>query len=410
MLTLKGYLKEEQNVHMEHVEDLVFNEGVDGTRKAINFLRDLRDMLSGNSVSKVATTVKWDGAPAIFAGIDPSDGKFFVAKKGVFNKNPKVYKTPAEIDTDTTGDLAAKLKLALSEFQRLGITSGVYQGDLMFSKEDLQTEVIDGRKYTTFHPNTIVYAVPYESDLAKRIRSARIGVVWHTTYTGDSFETMQASFGKPIAPLLNQVASVWMDDATYKDYSGTATFTAEETASVTAMLSTAGRLFQSISAPTLNAIKANEDLLVDIKTFNNSKIRAGQKITDPHKHVQELFQWIYDRYQKAIDSKKTEKGKAAQEEKRKSILAWFANNDRSEIAKIFQLSTLIADIKAPIIAKMNQAGHINTFVRTPNGFKVTGVEGFVAIDRLKGGAVKIIDRLEFSRNNFDSNIIKGWQR
>src|SRR6056300_1212129 len=106
MFKLKDYITESKNVHMEHLEDLVFNEGVNGTRKAINFLQDLRDMLAGNSKSKMTATVKWDGAPAIFAGVDPRDGKFFVAKKGVFNKNPKVYKTVADINADASGDLA----------------------------------------------------------------------------------------------------------------------------------------------------------------------------------------------------------------------------------------------------------------------------------------------------------------
>ena len=168
MLKLKEFITEEKNTHMEHVEDMVFNEGVNGARKAILFLRDLRDMLAGSSTSKVTATVKWDGAPAVFAGVDPRDGKFFVAKKGVFNKSPKVYKTPAEIDADTSGDLAAKLKVALAEFKKLGITEGVYQGDLMFTKNDLKKENIDGQDYITFHPNTIVYAVPYDSALGRK--------------------------------------------------------------------------------------------------------------------------------------------------------------------------------------------------------------------------------------------------
>jgi len=209
MLNLKEYIREEKNTHMEHVEDLIFNEGVLGTRKAINFLQDLRDMLAGNSKSKITTTVKWDGAPAVFAGIDPRDGKFFVAKKGVFNKEPKVYKTPKEIDADTEGDLATKLKVALAEFKKLGIKSGVYQGDLMFTN-DLKTETIDGKKYVTFHPNTIVYAVPYDSPLATKLRAAKIGVVWHTTYEGSSFETMKATFGKGIVDKFNKVGSIWM--------------------------------------------------------------------------------------------------------------------------------------------------------------------------------------------------------
>lgn len=409
MLKLKEFIKEEKNVHMEHLEDLIFNEGVEGTRKAINFLRDLRDMLAGHSSSKVTATVKWDGAPAVFAGIDPRDGKFFVAKKGVFNKEPKVYKTPAEVDADTSGDLAVKLKLALSEFKKLGITKGVYQGDLMFTKGDLRTETIDGEKYTTFHPNTIVYAIPYASALAAKIRASKVGVVWHTTYSGDSFETMKATFGQSIVQHMKSSSSIWMDDANYKDYSGTATFTAAETKKVNDMLSEIGTLFNSAAAATINAIHKDEDLLMLVKTYNNSKVRAGERI-NPKEHVKGLFDWIYARFEKEMEAKKTEKGKAVQEEKRKKILKFFADHPQEEIVKIFQISNMLADVKMPIIAKMNQAGHISTFVKTANGFKITGVEGFVAIDHLTGGAVKVVDRMEFSQNNFNPDIIKGWQR
>jgi len=408
MLKLKEYIAEEQNTHMEHIEDLVFNAGVNGTRTAINFLRDLRDMLAGHSVTKISATVKWDGAPAVFAGIDPRDGKFFVAKKGVFNKEPKVYKTAAEVNADTSGDLAVKLNIALTEFKKLGIKSGVYQGDLMFTHDTVKTEMIDGEKYTTFHPNTIVYAVPYDSILAKKIRAAKIGVVWHTTYTGSSFETMSAEFAKPIATLFKKSTTVWMDDANYKDYSGTATFTAAETKHITEMLSAVGTLFQSMDANTLNAISKDTDLLMLVKTFGNSKVRKGEKVVNPKAHVDELFDWIHNRFQKEIDSKKTEKGKEDQDVKRKKVMAFFANHDKNEIVKIFQVSNMIADIKTPIIAKMNQAGHIKTFVKMTSGFKVSGVEGFCVIDHLKGGAVKVVDRMEFSMNNFSSDVIKGW--
>lgn len=410
MKTLKSFITEEKNTHMEHIEDMVFNVGVDGTRQAINFLRDLRNMLAGHSNNKLTATIKWDGAPAIFAGIDPRDGKFFVAKKGVFNKEPKVYKTPADVDADASGDLAEKLKLALSEFKKLGITSGVYQGDLMFTHGDIKKEVISGEKYTTFHPNTIVYAVPNGSLLAKKIKAAKIGVVWHTTYSGDSFETMKASFGHSIVSKMKSIPSVWMDDANYKDYTGTASFTSRETEHVTELLSKIGVLFNSIPADTINDINKDEDLLMLIKTFNNTKVRAGQIITDPIGHVKELFHWIHARYQKDIDTKKTDTGKQAGETRRKKVLAYFANHSQVDIAKVFELSNLIADVKTPIIAKMNQAGHISTFVKSATGFKVTGVEGFVAIDHLTGGAVKIVDRMEFSSNNFNPDIIKGWQR
>ena len=409
MKSLKSFIVEQKNTHMTHVEDLVFDGGVDGTRKAINFLRDLRDMLAGNASSKITATVKWDGAPAVFAGIDPSDGKFFVAKKGVFNKNPKIYKTAAEVDADTQGDLAAKLKVALTEFKKLGIKSGVYQGDLMFTN-DKKVETIDGVKYITFHPNTIVYAVPLKTPLASQIVKAKIGVVWHTTYTGKSFEEMKATFGQPIVSKMNKVPSVWMDDANYKDYSGTATFTAAETAQLTNILANAGKIFQSIPAKTLNAIKNDDELNAAVNTYNNSKVRAGQAISNTRVHVVGLYNYIHDKYQKEIEKRATDKGKTAQEEKRKKVLKFFTDHDQAEIIKIFDLVNLLAAAKQMIVNKMNEAGHINTFLRTTTGFKVTGVEGFVAVDHLTGGAVKIVDRMEFSKSNFSPDIIKGWQR
>lgn len=409
MLNFKSFLAEEKNVHMEHIEDLIFNEGVNGTRKAINFLRDLRDMLAGNSKSKISATVKWDGAPAIFVGVDPRDGEFFVAKKGIFNKNPKIYKTEADINADLSGELAAKFKVALEQFSKLGIKSGVYQGDLMFTN-DKKIETIDGQKYITFHPNTIVYAVPYDSALGKRIRTCKIGVVWHTTYEGDSFETMKASFGKSIVDKFKQLPYVWMDDANYKDYSGTATFTQEETHKVTSVLSKAGLLFNQIEAKTLNGIVEDPELMTVIKTFNNTKIRKSELIEDPYRHTRELFKYIADKYQAEIEKKKTEAGKKKPQDTRDRLLKFFSDNDVHQVATIFELMNTIVEAKNIIIAKMNQAGHINTFLRTSNGFKVTGVEGFVAIDHLSGGAVKIVDRMEFSRANFSADVLKGWQR
>jgi hypothetical protein len=405
--SLKGFIVEEKNTHMEHLEDLVFNEGTVGTQKAINFIKDLRDMLAGHSKTKISATVKWDGAPAIFAGIDPRDGKFFIAKKGVFNKEPKIYKTAAEIDADTDGDLAAKFKVALTEFKKLGIKSGVYQGDLMFTKSDLKKQVIDGESYITFHPNTIVYAVPENSDLATKIKKAKIGVVWHTTYTGTSFETMKASFGKGIVEHLTASPSIWMDDATYKDYSGTASFTADETVKLNSIITAAQAKLNSITPAALNAISQNEELLIQIKTYNNTKIRSGEGFANTKEHVKGLFDYIHAKLE---PKQKTEKGKAAGEAKRKEILKYFAEHKPSDVQAIFDLVNILTDAKEMVVTKMNQAGHISTFLKTASGFKTTSVEGFVAIDRLKGGAVKVINRMEFSRSNFSADIIKGWQR
>jgi hypothetical protein len=410
MIGFNKYLVEAKNTHMEHAEDNVLNGGVEGARQTINFLQSLRDMLAGNSNVKINATVKWDGAPAVFAGIDPRDGKFFVAKKGIFNKNPKVYKTPAEVRADTSGDLADKLVTCLKYLPELGI-KGVIQGDLMFTQSDLRTQEIGGESCVTFHPNTIVYAVPTKTKLAKQIQSAKMGIVWHTTYTGSSFETMKASFGKNIKSKLRASKNVWFDDATYRDVTGTATMTQTETEEVTKVLSRAGTLFQTIKPAILNGFANDEELLIMTKTFNNSKIRMGQPIIDNGaSHVRGLVQFITDKFQKDEDSKKTEAGKQAVRERKQRVLKFFSNNDPMEIAKVFDLMKLLVEAKIVIVSKMNKAEGIGTFLKTALGFMATSQEGYVAIDHTGKNAVKIVDRLEFSRANFSPDILKGWQR
>jgi len=409
MKKFNQFIIEAKNTHMEHVEDMMFNEGVNGTRKAIIFLRSLRDMLAGHTNKNISRTVKWDGAPAVFVGVDPSDGKFFVAKKGVFNKNPKVYKTPADVKADTSGDLQDKLLQSLAEFSKLGVKSGVYQGDLMFTKGDVKKEKIDDQVYYTFQPNTIVYAIPVNTPLGRQIAKANIGVVWHTTYTGTSFETMSASFGKDIASKFNSSASIWQTDATYRDESGRAVFSAAETKAVTDELSKAGVLFKSVPAGLLNGIANNEELKLRVKTFNNTFVRQGQR-ANPKTHAKKLIDYITNYYGKEMDKRSSDKGKSAVKAKQSDVLKIFTQYKAKDFENMFRLMVMLADIKQMIIDKMNQAGSMSTFLRTKNGFKVTAPEGFVAIDHLSNDAVKIVDRMEFSRANFSPEVIKGWEK
>lgn len=409
MLKLSSYLTEQKNTHMEHIEDNVLNGGVDGARDAINFLRALRDMLAGNSDVRVDATVKWDGAPAIFAGIDPNDGKFFVAKKGIFNKNPKVYKTNADIDADTSGDLANKLKTALQYLPSLGI-KGVVQGDLLFTKGDTKDITYNGVEHITFHPNTIVYAVPKNSALGRQIARASIGIVWHTTYEGDSFETMRASFAKPIASSLKPSRNVFFTDATYRDVSGKAMMTEKETAAITKILSDAGKIFNQIDRATLNGISENDELLMRTKTFINTKIRQGQRITNTERVADELIKYLMDYFGGQEAEKKTERGKGAVRVRQSNVMNYFTRTDKRKVKLIFDLMNKIIDAKEIIIRKMSQAATINTLLSTKDGYKVTGQEGFVAVDRMKGNAVKLVDRLQFSYANFSSDVLKGWQK
>ena len=414
MISFKDLLTEDKggkNLHLEHLEDEIINYGVTGGRAAINFLRSLRNMLAGGSRSSVNMTVKWDGAPAIFAGVDPEDGKFFVAKKSVFNVSPKLYKTNAEIDADLSGALVGKFKVALAEFSKLGI-KGVLQGDLMFT-DDVSTDTIDGEKYYTFQPNTIVYAIPVDSKLGQIISRAKIGIVWHTTYTGDALQDMKASFGANISSL-NKPSSVWMDDATYKDASGKATFTAAETEKVTAVLSQVGTTFRKIHAGQLKSfLKLQESMTgaivgASLKTYNNSRVRAGEKITNPMSHAKGYEAWVWDSIQKQIDKAKSEKGKDKYRNIQKEYVREVKKHTRNLI-QVITFQNLLVDAKMQIVQKLNSVkGLTDTFIKTKNGFKVTNPEGYVAIDRVSGGAVKLVDRMEFSFNNFTA--IKAWDK
>jgi hypothetical protein len=394
---------------MTHLEDAVIDSGVKGTREAINFLRSLRDMLAGNADAPVAVSVKWDGAPAIFAGTDPSDGKFFIAKKGVFNKNPKIYKTNAEIDNDLSGDLGNKFKIALAELSKIGI-KGVIQGDFLYSSDDIKTDTIDGEPHITFHPNTIVYAIPKKSELAKKILRSNIGVVWHTTYRGNSFETMSATFGEAIASNLKEISTVWSVDAVFKDTSGTATFTKKETAEITKILSDAGKIFQKVSKEVLNDISADSELNARVNTYINSKVRMGERVGDPKKFTAGLIKFIQDYYGKQVDKRKSEKGKTAQTDKMNSVLTYFDKHAPKEIENVFILYNLIVDAKHMVIDKMNNVDGLKTLLKTATGYEVTGQEGFVAIDRLGKNTLKLVDRLQFSKANFSADYIKGWQK
>lgn len=397
-----------KNLHMQHIEDAVIYGGVDGTRQAIAALRSLRDTLAGTSNNSVDVTVKWDGAPAIFAGEDPTDGRFFVAKKGIFNKNPVVYKTPAEIDKDTSGDLGVKLKVALRELAKLGI-KGIVQGDIMFTRGDVKEETIDGNHYLTFQPNTIMYAVPVDSEIGKKIKSASLGVVFHTSYTGKSFESLQASYSVDISKF-TKVSSVWYQDATLHDLSGTATMTSADTREVTQALSIAGTIFQKISGTTLRAIESDPELATTIETFNNSLTRSGSSAESPREHVAKLIRWIRDKSEKESSARKTEKGKASVDARLTSRLEFFSVENIGNLELVFELQNALVTAKNLLISKLNGLTAMSTFLRTADGFRVTKHEGFVAIDHLRGGAVKLVDRLEFSYANFSPEIIKGWQK
>ena len=404
MFSFKGFITTEKNTHLEHLEDDIINRGSDGGRNAVNFLKSVRNMLAGSASGRVNMSVKWDGAPAIVAGRNPENGKFFVGTKSVFNKTPKINYTPGDIASNHSGPVAQKLNVCLKELKRLRIT-GIYQGDLLFTKGDTKVANIDGERMITFTPNTITYAVPLSSSLGRRISRARLGIVFHTYYTGKSMSSLTAGFGT-VSGKTGSTA-VYLASAGYTDTSGSSTFTSGELARFDGLIRMAeGSL--SKAAPLLNVMKSNDPLSVGfrLKSFFNYYIKNSQGSSMAKvKTLQDMFRDYYDQILTAeISDRKTPKGKDKFIKAKRDGLQ-FIDKNRSALYFAIASHVSLGNAKNFLIQKLSQIQSIGHFIRTPNGYRVTNPEGFVAVDR-KAGAVKLVDRLEFSRANF--TIAKDW--
>jgi len=407
MIKFGTYLFEDKNTHLEHLEDEIINNGLKGAKTAVRFLNSLRDMLNGTGKGSTDVTVKWDGAPAVFAGVNPENGKFFVATKSLFNKTPKINYTNADIASNHgSGGLSDKLKVALKHLPKLGM-KGIFQGDIMFTKEDLVEEEVDGVKSVVFTPNTITYAVPADSKLASTIRKASIGVVWHTSYSGKTIAGLKASFGVDSSKFTT-TKSVWSEDAGVKNVSKVAGLTKSDTKSLTAKINQikgaikkAGKFFNVLSKREHKILSLGGQL----KIFFNSKIRAGTKLSGVDKLVKDFDKYYIDRMTKEIASKKTDKGKSRYQKILKD-----SNKElkryKNEIYFAFATYLAIRDAKMIVVSQLNKIQGIGTFLKTPTGFKVTAPEGYVAINAKSGAAIKLVDRLEFSHANF--TIAKDW--
>jgi len=402
MFSFKGFITREKNTHLEHLEDDIINRGSKGGDNAINFLVSVRNMLAGSSGKKVNMTVKWDGAPAIICGINPDNGKFFVGTKAVFNVTPKVNYTSSDVRRNHSGDLADKLIIALNELSRLGIKD-VLQGDFLFSQSDLKTATIDGESMITFTPNTITYAVPTNSDVGKRIAKSKMGIVFHTKYSGKKLSSMTASFGT----VKGNAKNVFLASASYKDLSGSAKLTKNELKMFDARIRMAQGSLSKAKTILDTMAKENDSLSIGyrLKTFFNSFIRNSDSGMAKVKTLVEMFFDYYENFLKAeIDARKTESGKQKYKDLLKTNMT-FLNRNRQSLYFAIASHVTLGNAKNFLVNKLSEIQSIGHFLRTPDGYRVTAPEGFVAVDRV-AGAVKLVDRMEFSKANF--NIAKDW--
>ncbi len=367
-----------KNTHMEHIEDLIINEGYVGGVKAIRHLLDLRDGVEN-------VTIKWDGAPAIFFGIDPEDRQFFVSTKGVFNKTPKLYKSVSEItgDAKVSSDLAAKLSQAYIWLKKLNINEGVYQGDLMWTADDVDAT-------GNVHPNTIVYDI--EESLTHKF-----GIVVHTKYQGERLDLMTAKFIKKIPDWMSNVPGLWIRGA---GYDGNPSFV------LNGRISQLWELLDKINPAYLDGLAASDLAQERLKCFINTFVRSG----DRKIKWNQFRAWNNAYYAGEEAKRKTENGKASVEAKRKEVdhtVIDFFDHDYNLLSEFY---ILMAEAKSELVQKLNVCyrGPACYFRDKSGWLHGTNPEGYVSI--AKHSAVKLIDRYEFSKANFSTDLMKGWEK
>jgi len=393
------HLTEDKNVHLEHVEDQIFNLGYAGVDNAINFLEGIAELLGGHGTDNYSMTVKWDGAPAIFCGTNPENGKFFVGTKSIFNKTPKINYTSADIRRnhgDSPG-LAEKLQIALKHLPKLGI-KGVVQGDLLFTKSDLSTSNLKGEKFVTFTPNTITYAVPTDSQLARRILGSKIGIVFHTSYKGRSISTMSASFGVNVSRY-KKSKDVFFMDADFR-MDSTISMDPSATDKILSTLFAVRSKAKGISR-FLNKISADKVVLPLLKMYINKNVREGSLGGDSRSFAA----FVKGRFEDKIGKLGSDRGK---ERKTGVMNALLGEIDQFSdlLDRAFSVRDSLITVKNVLLNQIKHVEGIKSFVRTDKGYRVTSPEGFVAIDTIEDKAVKLVDRLEFSRINFTAS--KNW--
>lgn len=398
-MLIEDILNEFKRTHLEHIEDIVITDGYEGGKAVIEYFRGLLLTLKGTSSEAMSVSVKWDGAPAVVCGTNPDNGKFFVGTKSVFAKAAKINYSKKDIaNNHGTDELGQKLLKCLVHLKKLNI-QGVVQGDLLFTDEDIIRKNIDGKPHITFTPNTITYAVPEAGDLGKRIDRAKVGIIFHTTYTGESLADMNAQGGADISEF-GQSPDVFYDNATYKDVSGSAKFTDAETKQFFSGIEKLETLLNAVPRNLSSVLGQNQDFIPMFQMYINAMVREGQLPNDANKFLQGFKKFYADRMQKQISGLKAQKALQLRQDKMKQM-PMFLNKAKKPLQAMLTFYRGVQTMKAFVLKKMNQAMAIGSFQQTDGGLEVTEPEGFVAVDKA-GNAVKLVDRLGFSRRNLSA--------
>ena len=392
--------------HLEHIEDEMLNHGVDGCTASVSAMKEMLKML-GKKPSSGYMQTKWDGAPSVVCGKHPITGRFFVGTKSVFNKEPKLCHFDDDVDVYYSGDLATKLKTALEYFKPLGIT-GVVQGDLLFTEKDKKTVTVNNENLITFTPNTITYGVPVNSDMGKKISTAKIGVVFHTHYNGDDLSSMTASAGAPTSEFSKTTDCVVIENDTPMADVAVPTNTLQlferNTNTIESMCKKSGKFLNTLVDNMGTSGDKKFHIASYLKQFFNNEIKEGRSISDSQKAIKSIGEFYRTKMNKEVEKMKSVQKQAERRKQMYDGIAYLEDNI-TEFDAMFTLYRKMQENKEIVIKALDNLETFRTFVQTDKGYKVTGPEGYVL--HHDGDMIKLVNRIEFSYNNF--TLAKQWR-
>ena len=393
--------------HLEHIEDEILNHGSAGCMASVSAMKELLRML-GKKPSSGYMQTKWDGAPSVVCGKHPANGMFFVGTKSVFNKEmPKVCYDEEDVDMhygDAAADLRNKLKLCVRYFPSLNMDS-VCQGDLLFTS-DVKTETVDGEQLYTFKPNAITYGIPVDHPIGKKLSKSKIGIVFHTSYTGNEVATMTARAG---APKMKPTPDVFLvDNDTPMD-------------DISVDRSILSKFEQNISLVETMCNKSGDflDHLVDnmgttgdkkfhvasyLKQFFNAEIRGGKSIGSAESTLKAIGEFYHSKMMAIIDKLKSDKTIMERRQQMYAGIQYLEDN-ADKFTAMLTLYTKIIECKDLVMAQLDHLETFRTYVQTDKGYKVTAPEGYVL--HHNGDMIKLVNRIEFSYINF--TLAKSWK-
>lgn len=389
------------NTHSTHVEEKFILDGQKGLEASVEGLRCIVDEIGRGEIPAVSTKI--DGIALFFGWTSKG---FFVSNKSLFNKTPKLAYTNDEIKANWKADLYPMLSAALDLLPKVCPKDGcVYQGDWLFSSKTLKSVKVAGVDSWGWHPNIIEYTVAKSSPIGKAVGQAKMGLVVHTRYTWDGVNTKTlgvAEFGIT-KKNFKKSKDVFLIDtvSNLSTQNGDVGFAKGDWDEIGTLLKNALAMKSKIDWELLKDSGFAMLLLPYYNTFVKSGVipPVASRVEGFKTHVQEKME-------KAVASRKTEKGQAAQ----RALYEPYLNVPAKSLENIFLTMDMLTKVKLMVLDQLNRYALYKNFVVTRKGDYIsTKDEGFVIV-KSAGKGLKLVDRLEFSRNNFSKDIVSGFDK